>query len=115
MNDNIEFTDNELGEKFTILYDEHANIETSRHGNFDAKIDGADHAAFHCEKCKREARVVKLAWYKETKEKYKNEIIYTLWFDLYCEMCGAHNHKKLYPNLSLGVFHGHNWCIIFKK
>ena len=87
--DLIRFMDNGMGLKWIILYDEHANRVTSTHRKFDARIDNTDHTAFYCEKCHREVRIVKLTFYKEASSKHKLKLVYTLWFDLFCEACGA--------------------------
>jgi hypothetical protein len=94
--DALKFTDNGWGQKWVVLYDEHANTEHSSNGTFDAKIDDTDHTAFLCQKCDREARIVKLTYFKESRsDRNVMKLVYTLWFDLYCEGCGATGHKKL--------------------
>ena len=90
-----------MGQKWAILYDEHANRVTARSQKFDARIDDTDHAAFYCEKCNREVRIVELIFYKEASNKHKLKLVYTLWFELLCEGCGASDTKKMYLNSSL--------------
>ncbi len=96
--DLIRLTDNGMGQKWAILYDEHASRVTARSRKFDARIDDTDHAAFYCEKCDREVRIVKLTFYKEASNKHKLKLVYTLWFELLCEGCGASDTKKMYLN-----------------
>ncbi|HXG73987.1 MAG TPA: hypothetical protein VNK44_04120 [Candidatus Nitrosotenuis sp.] len=105
--DSIRYKDNNMGLKVAVLYDEHANRIAGISRKFDARIDDTDHAAFYCEKCDREVRVVELRIYKEAKEKHKLELIYTLWFELLCEGCGASDNKKMYVNSQL--LGGVNW------
>ncbi len=99
-NDLIKFTDNGMGMKWAKLYDEHAVVGTT-HRKFSAKIDNEDHAAFYCEKCDREVRIVDLTFYKESSEKHPLKLLYTLFFELLCETCGASDTKKMYVNNSL--------------
>lgn len=96
--DLIKFTDNRMGLKYAILYDEHASRLTGSSRKFDARIDDTDHVAFYCEKCEREVRVVKMILYKESSDKHKLKLIYTLWLELFCETCGASDKKKMYMN-----------------
>lgn len=96
--DVITFTDNGMGLKWATLYDEHAKRVMSTHRKFDARVDNTDHSAFFCEKCDREVRIVVLNFYKESSSKHKLELVYTLWFELFCEGCGASDTKKMYLN-----------------
>lgn len=89
----VNFSDNGMGFKLATLYDEHANI-TSNPRKFVVKIDNTDHAAFYCEKCEREVRIVELEMIKEAKEGHKLKIVNILRFFLYCETCGGTDTKK---------------------
>ena len=92
--------DNVMGLKWASLYDEHAKTTSARR-KFDARIDNTDHTSFYCEKCDREVRIVELTFYKESSNKHKLGLVYTLWFELFCEGCGASDKKKMYVNSPL--------------
>lgn len=96
--DVIKFTDNKLGQKFAILYDEHVNQSVGEKRAFDLKYDNTDHATFFCNKCKREVRIVKLVAYKDAKDKPESKLVHMLWFYLLCEFCGAYSTRKMYFN-----------------
>ena len=96
--DLIEFTDNGMGLKWAILYDEHAAKVPHASRKFDARIDNTDHAAFYCEKCDREVRIVQATFYKEAKDEHKLKLVYVLRFELLCEVCGGSEMKKMYLN-----------------
>lgn len=96
--DVIKFIDNNLGQKFAILYDEHANKSVGETREFELKYDDTDHATFFCKKCKKEVRIVKLTLFKDSDDKPELELVRVLWFDLLCEFCGGHSSRKMYFN-----------------
>lgn len=102
MNDDIlKFSGGETGIKGVTLYDENANIQGD-YAKFDARIDSTDHAAFYCEKCKREVRIVELEFFKHIIHKHKLKQVHEIQFTLLCESCGRHERKKMYLNSQLG-------------
>lgn len=96
----LKLSDNGMGQRGVQLYKEDVDSAKMQRAEFVVRNDDTDHIAFFCPRCKKEANIESLAYYRDTVK--PTNPTQTLYFDLYCDQCGKKGQKKMYPNLKLG-------------